>query len=142
MNPCPCGYYGDKSGRCHCRPEQIKRYQENCRGHCLIVLTCMSPCLPYPLATCNRYKLVNLLPQCERVIHAYQRQQVRQNKLNNELSPSELDVFYSIRRGGKSGFWRWRKVALIFRRVATIVCYVWRVPLPIWQAVITSKRRI
>ena len=26
MNPCPCGYLGHPSGRCHCSPEQIARY--------------------------------------------------------------------------------------------------------------------
>lgn len=26
MNPCPCGYYGDKSHACTCTPRQIKRY--------------------------------------------------------------------------------------------------------------------
>ena len=26
MNPCPCGYYGDPSGKCRCTPGQIRRY--------------------------------------------------------------------------------------------------------------------
>ena len=26
MNPCPCGYLGQPSGRCQCTPEQISRY--------------------------------------------------------------------------------------------------------------------
>jgi hypothetical protein len=26
MNPCPCGYLGQASGRCQCTPEQIARY--------------------------------------------------------------------------------------------------------------------
>ncbi|NWK77167.1 YifB family Mg chelatase-like AAA ATPase [Aquitalea sp. LB_tupeE] len=26
MNPCPCGYLGQSSGRCQCTPEQIARY--------------------------------------------------------------------------------------------------------------------
>lgn len=26
MNPCPCGYLGDPSGRCHCTSEQVSRY--------------------------------------------------------------------------------------------------------------------
>ena len=94
MNPCPCGYYGDKSGRCHCRPEQIKRYQERLSGPLLdrIDLHVTVPALPasdlQSVQTGESSATVR-----ERVIHAYQRQQVRQNKLNNELSPSELDVF-------------------------------------------------
>ncbi|MGH8403801.1 MAG: YifB family Mg chelatase-like AAA ATPase, partial [Gammaproteobacteria bacterium] len=27
MNPCPCGYLGDASGRCHCTLEQVQRYR-------------------------------------------------------------------------------------------------------------------
>jgi magnesium chelatase family protein len=27
MNPCPCGYLGHYSGRCHCTPEQVARYR-------------------------------------------------------------------------------------------------------------------
>lgn len=32
MNPCPCGYWGDASGRCQCSPEQVKRYRGRLSG--------------------------------------------------------------------------------------------------------------
>lgn len=32
MNPCPCGYLGDPSGRCRCTPEQIQRYRAKLSG--------------------------------------------------------------------------------------------------------------
>jgi len=32
MNPCPCGYAGDESGRCHCSPDQIHRYRARVSG--------------------------------------------------------------------------------------------------------------
>ena len=32
MNPCPCGYLGDPSGRCHCTPDQIQRYRSRISG--------------------------------------------------------------------------------------------------------------
>ncbi len=32
MNPCPCGYLGDASGRCHCTSEQVKRYRNKISG--------------------------------------------------------------------------------------------------------------
>ncbi len=32
MNPCPCGYWGDKNGRCHCSQEQIHRYRSRLSG--------------------------------------------------------------------------------------------------------------
>ncbi|MDE2083554.1 MAG: YifB family Mg chelatase-like AAA ATPase [Xanthomonadaceae bacterium] len=32
MNPCPCGYAGDPSGRCACTPEQVRRYRARVSG--------------------------------------------------------------------------------------------------------------
>lgn len=32
MNPCPCGYLGDESGRCNCTAEQVQRYQNKVSG--------------------------------------------------------------------------------------------------------------
>lgn len=32
MNPCPCGYLGDPSGRCRCSPDQIYRYRSRVSG--------------------------------------------------------------------------------------------------------------
>ena len=32
MNPCPCGYLGDASGRCHCTSEQVARYRAKISG--------------------------------------------------------------------------------------------------------------
>jgi magnesium chelatase family protein len=32
MNPCPCGYYGDKEIACRCTPDQIQRYRSKISG--------------------------------------------------------------------------------------------------------------
>lgn len=32
MNPCPCGWLGHASGRCHCTPERIDRYRGRVSG--------------------------------------------------------------------------------------------------------------
>jgi magnesium chelatase family protein len=32
MNPCPCGWLGHVSGRCHCTPEQVARYRGRVSG--------------------------------------------------------------------------------------------------------------
>jgi magnesium chelatase family protein len=32
MNPCPCGYVGDPSGRCRCTPDAIARYRSRLSG--------------------------------------------------------------------------------------------------------------
>ena len=32
MNPCPCGYQGDPSGRCDCKPGEMQRYRAKISG--------------------------------------------------------------------------------------------------------------
>lgn len=32
MNPCPCGYYGDRARECVCTPQQIRRYRARLSG--------------------------------------------------------------------------------------------------------------
>jgi magnesium chelatase family protein len=32
MNPCPCGYLGDASGRCRCTPDSIAHYRARISG--------------------------------------------------------------------------------------------------------------
>ena len=32
MNPCPCGHYGSKKKRCHCLPNDIRRYRAKISG--------------------------------------------------------------------------------------------------------------
>jgi magnesium chelatase family protein len=32
MNPCPCGYYGDRTRECVCSPQQIRRYRAKLSG--------------------------------------------------------------------------------------------------------------
>ena len=48
MNPCPCGYYGDGSGRCSCSEEKILRYRGRISGPLLdrIDLHAIIPAVP------------------------------------------------------------------------------------------------
>ncbi|HEY3809304.1 MAG TPA: YifB family Mg chelatase-like AAA ATPase [Steroidobacteraceae bacterium] len=32
MNPCPCGYFGDPAGRCHCSRLRVERYRQRISG--------------------------------------------------------------------------------------------------------------
>lgn len=32
MNPCPCGYFGDREGRCRCSADQVRRYRDRISG--------------------------------------------------------------------------------------------------------------
>jgi magnesium chelatase family protein len=32
MNPCPCGFHGDRTGRCNCTSDQVRRYRARISG--------------------------------------------------------------------------------------------------------------
>lgn len=100
MNPCPCGYDGDGSGRCRCRPEQIKRYQDKLSGPLLdrIDLHITVPALP--IADLQNAQAGETSGQVRtRVSAAHNRQLIRQKKVNNELSPSEIDKYIQLGEG-------------------------------------------
>ena len=48
MNPCPCGYWGDKFRDCTCAPSAVQKYQKRISGPLLdrIDLRVEVPCLP------------------------------------------------------------------------------------------------
>ncbi|MGP9689635.1 YifB family Mg chelatase-like AAA ATPase [Psychrobacter sp. AOP22-C1-C5] len=97
MNPCPCGYDGDTSGRCRCRPEQIKRYQDKLSGPLLdrIDLHITVPALP--IADLQNAQAGETSEQVRiRVAAAHERQLKRQQKVNNALSPSEIDQYIQL----------------------------------------------
>ena len=100
MNPCPCGYDGDGSGRCRCRPEQIKRYQDKLSGPLLdrIDLHITVPALP--IADLQNAQAGETSAQVRiRVAAAHKQQLKRQKKVNNELSPSEIDKYIQLGAG-------------------------------------------
>lgn len=92
MNPCPCGYYGDPSGRCTCTPQAIRRYQEKLSGPILdrIDLMINVPAVPIEALQTKQQGEPSSVVQ-QRVINAYHIAKARQGKQNADLSPSELD---------------------------------------------------
>ena len=93
MNPCPCGYAGDASGRCHCSHQQIERYRDRISGPLLdrIDLHLTVPTLPKnALSQKDQYSEPSATV-LNRVVNARQIQLKRQQKPNRELSTTELD---------------------------------------------------
>lgn len=97
MNPCPCGYHGDGTNRCHCKSDQVRRYQDKISGPLLdrIDLHIHVPALPLEdLQNAPQGESSDVVRK--RVIQARQRQLDRQGKANNELSPSQIDTFIRL----------------------------------------------
>ena len=44
MNPCPCGFRGDGTDRCHCTPGKLEQYRGRSRDRCSTASTCTSRC--------------------------------------------------------------------------------------------------
>lgn len=92
MNPCPCGYAGDPSGRCVCLPEQIKRYRDRLTGPLLDRIDIE---VEVPRQRDWTRHVHATVPEASaavraRVVAAQDLQRGRQNKLNSRLSPAEL----------------------------------------------------
>ncbi|MBV1915871.1 MAG: YifB family Mg chelatase-like AAA ATPase [Pseudomonadales bacterium] len=93
MNPCPCGYAGDASGRCHCSSQQIERYRDRISGPLLdrIDLHLTVPTLPKSALSKTDLHTEPSAAVLGRVTSARQFQLKRQQKPNRELTTSELE---------------------------------------------------
>ena len=94
MNPCPCGYFGDPSGRCRCTPEQVLRYRSKLSGPLLDRIDLQ---IEVPAASAE---VLQQAPDGEasasvraRVTQARERQLRRQGKANARLSIREIDQY-------------------------------------------------
>jgi magnesium chelatase family protein len=95
MNPCPCGYLGDASGRCRCAPPVIARYRARISGPLLdrIDLRVEVPSLASEELLGERRMDATAMSSAaaaERVRQARRRQQLRAGKLNSDLTSSEI----------------------------------------------------
>jgi magnesium chelatase family protein len=92
MNPCPCGWLGHASGKCHCTSEGVARYQDRISGPLLdridmqIEVATMAPETMGALADGEATETI-----AARVGHAYARQLARQRKSNQRLTTREID---------------------------------------------------
>lgn len=92
MNPCPCGWQGHPSGKCHCTNESALRYRDRISGPLLdridmqIEVNAMSP-----EALSARAGGESTASIAERVARAHGMQLERQGKPNQRLNTREID---------------------------------------------------
>lgn len=94
MNPCPCGYLGDSSGRCHCTEEQVRRYRSRISGPLLDRIDLHIQIPPVPgglLLKKDRPGNVTSSQIRERVIQASDKQSFRSGKSNHLLCRRDIE---------------------------------------------------
>jgi len=104
MNPCPCGYLGDPSGKCHCAPKQIARYKERISGplldridmHVEVPRLAPGELIGPPLQAAETSGQVR-----ERVIRARNRQLVRYGQPNHSLDSRAVETFCPLDSAGE-----------------------------------------
>jgi len=91
MNPCPCGYLGDPSGRCHCNIDQIERYRRKISGPLLdrIDMHVEVPRVPYSELHGPPGEASAVVRA--RVSRARARQQTRARALNSRLTNRQIE---------------------------------------------------
>jgi magnesium chelatase family protein len=92
MNPCPCGYAGDPSGRCTCTPDAVRRYRSRVSGPLLDRIDLQITVPRVPLAELGESSAVNESSATvrARVVAARQRQMDRAGKPNARLGNREV----------------------------------------------------
>jgi magnesium chelatase family protein len=93
MNPCPCGWLGDPSGKCRCSPEQVLRYRGRVSGPLLdrIDLHLFVHRVEHQALSRDQAPGESSATVRRRVITARGRQLQRQQQLNAALSGAALD---------------------------------------------------
>ncbi len=106
MNPCPCGYLGDASGRCHCSPEQVRRYRSKISGPLFdrIDMSIEVPNIPQELLLRAAPETETSACVRERVRRVRERQLKRAGKPASRLSLAEIERDCRLRAGDQRLF--------------------------------------
>ncbi|MGB5438590.1 MAG: ATP-binding protein, partial [Gammaproteobacteria bacterium] len=102
MNPCPCGYLGDPSGRCHCTSEQVLRYRNRVSGPLLdrIDMHVEVPRLSFNDMQGPQGESSTVVR--ERVSRARTRQLQSNNTLNSRLTHRQIDALCVLQKKDRS----------------------------------------
>jgi len=104
MNPCPCGYLGDSTGRCRCSPDQVARYRRRLSGPLLDRIDLHVEVLRLDVEQLTRpaARATETTAQVRaRVMAAHERQLARAGKSNAELMPAEIERDCALDAAGR-----------------------------------------
>lgn len=102
MNPCPCGHLGSTVRACHCRPEQVSRYQARLSGPLLdridlhVSVAAVPPADVLHAPAGERSAVVH-----QRCRDARQRAEARQGCANAALDSAGLDAHIILETGAR-----------------------------------------
>jgi magnesium chelatase family protein len=110
MNPCPCGYLGDPSGRCNCSSIRVARYRERISGPLLdrIDLRIEVPAVPESALSEPTQIDESSAAVAVRVKEARDRQLARAGKLNSRISVKEVNEHCVLDVAGRRLLWQSR----------------------------------
>jgi magnesium chelatase family protein len=138
MNPCPCGYLGDKQRICRCSPDQIQRYRSRISGPILDrfdIHVELSSVRVSRLRNANRGEPSEVIAQRVLAAHIRKQQYERRNRndcsgnrgnaierLSNNLRPEALNLLHrSIEALGLS-LRAYHKVLRVAHTIANLAC--------------------
>jgi magnesium chelatase family protein len=104
MNPCPCGYLGDVSGRCRCTSEQVLRYRNKISGPLLdrIDMHLEVPRVSHEVLRSGSEGGEETSAEIrQRVVKARNIALSRNGKANDELSTQEIKKFCQLSEQGQ-----------------------------------------
>jgi magnesium chelatase family protein len=129
INPCPCGFYGDGSGRCSCSPAQIKNYMERISGPLMdrIDLHIEVPSVNFNDLSCDS-KEESSESIKKRINRARKLQLERYEKegiyFNSQLRPRQMAAYCSISKKEKellkNAFERFNLSARAYNRILKV----------------------
>lgn len=97
MNPCPCGYYGDREHACECSAESIRRYRNRISGPLLDRIDLHVPVSRLPKGALSQPPAAeDDAALRDTIARARARQLQRQQKANAHLSETEFDAIGAV----------------------------------------------
>jgi magnesium chelatase family protein len=105
MNPCPCGYAGDRRGRCRCTADQVARYRNRISCPLIDRIDMHVELMAVPvehLVSPAAQPGENSAAVAARVAAARRAQLQRQGKLSSRLTPTEATSICRLERDSRA----------------------------------------